>query len=127
MTIFLRAQPRYDMAIDMWSFGCIMAFYLNKGKHLFQVTSIPEMIQKMRSWVGLPPGTIKGFSRDLVALIERMLHPNPKKRPSAKQIRAETRTHRDKFDKDFKEQFIWFSREELERANIKWPHIKDEL
>lgn len=109
----------YTFSADIWSFGCIMAFYLNKGKHLFQYPP--------QNWVGLPPGTIKGFSRDMVALIERMLHPNPKERPSAKQIRVEASKHQGEFEEVVKKRFYFVSREELEKANIKWPHVKEEL
>jgi len=47
------------------------------------------MAQKMNKWRGLPQGTIKGYSSDLVALIGRMLHPDHHARPSAKEIDAE--------------------------------------
>ena len=79
----------YTFSADVWSLGCNMAFFCNKGKHLFEGTrSLPEMLQKMREWGGLPQGTIKGYSSDLVALIGRMLHPEHHRRPSAKEIRA---------------------------------------
>ena len=78
----------YTFSADIWSLGCIMAFYCNKGKHLFQVNrNLPEMILKIQK--GLPQGAISGYSSDLVALIGRMLHPDPHGRPSAKEIRAE--------------------------------------
>ena len=80
----------YTFSADVWSLGCNMAFFCNKGKHLFEGTrSLPEMLQKMREWGGLPQGTIKGYSSDLVSLIGRMLHPDHHGRPSAKEIRAE--------------------------------------
>ena len=47
------------------------------------------MAQKMSGWRGLPQGTIRGYSSDLVALIGRMLDPDYHKRPSAKEILAE--------------------------------------
>jgi len=75
----------YTFSADIWSLGCIMAFNCNRGKHLFQVSrTLPEMIQKMKEWRGLPQG-----ANDLVALIGRMLHPDHHGRPSAKEIRAE--------------------------------------
>ena len=67
-----------------------MAFNCNRGKHLFQVSrTLPEMIQKMKEWRGLPQGTIRGYSSDLVNLIGRMLHPDYHRRPTAKEILAE--------------------------------------
>ena len=67
-----------------------MVFFCNKGKHLFQGTRfLPEMLQKMREWRGLPQGTIKGYSRDLVVLNGKMLHPDYPTRTSAAQILAE--------------------------------------
>ena len=47
------------------------------------------MAHKMSSWRGLPQGTIRGYSCDLVDLIGRMLHPDPRRRPSAAQLEAE--------------------------------------
>ena len=47
------------------------------------------LAQKMRMWNGLTLGAIRGFSSDLVDLIGRMLHPDDKRRPSAKEIEAE--------------------------------------
>ena len=82
----------YTFSADIWSLGCIMAFYCNRGEHLFEVTRQDVMLgmaQKMSRWRGLPQGTIKGYSSDLVALIGKMLLPDPYGRPSAKEIRAE--------------------------------------
>ena len=80
----------YTFSADIWSLGCIMEFYCNKGKHLFQGTRfLPEMMQKMREWRGLPQGTVRGYSSDLVVLIGRMLHPDYRRKPSAAQILAE--------------------------------------
>ena len=74
-----------------------MAFHCNRGKHLFQVTAQDleygmadnVMAKKMREWKGLPLGTIRGFSNDLVQLIERMIHPDANRRPSAEEIGSE--------------------------------------
>ena len=49
-----------------------MAFNCNKGEHLFQFTwqdMRMGMAQKMKKWRGLPQGTIRGYSSDLVDLI----------------------------------------------------------
>ena len=56
---------------------------------LLHTRSIPEMMQKMREWRGLPQGAIKGYSSDLVDLIRRMLHPDYHRRPTAEEIEAE--------------------------------------
>ena len=42
--------------------------------------------EKMSRWRGLPRGTIRGYSVDLVDLINRMLHPDPRRRPCAAAI-----------------------------------------
>ena len=89
----------YSFSADIWSLGCIMAFHCNRGKHLFQGTQfLPEMMQKMKEWRGLPQGTIKGYSSDLVALLGRMLHPDHHRRPSAKEIAAECTNDRQNKD-----------------------------
>ena len=79
----------YTFSADIWSLGCIMAFYCNKGKHLFSMArTIPEFVQKIQR--GLPQGAIQGYSSDLVCLVWRMIHPDHHQRPSAKEILAET-------------------------------------
>ena len=47
------------------------------------------MAQKMRRWRGLPKGTIRGYSCDLVDLIGKMLDPDHRRRPSAAEIESE--------------------------------------
>ena len=82
----------YTFSADIWSLGCIMAFFCNRGEHLFRVTRqdlAMGMAQKMSRWRGLPRGTIRGYSSDLVDLIGRMLDPDYRRRPRAKEIRAE--------------------------------------
>jgi len=82
----------YTFSADIWSLGCIMVFYCNRGKHLFTVTRADMaigMAQKMSKWKGLPQGTIQEYSIDLVGLVGRMIHPDHHQRPSAKEISAE--------------------------------------
>ena len=47
------------------------------------------MAYKMSDWRGLPQGTIRGYSCDLVDLIRRMLHSDHHRRPSAAELEAE--------------------------------------
>ena len=47
------------------------------------------MAQKMSRWKGLPKGTIRGYSCELVDLIGRMLDPDHRRRPSAAEIETE--------------------------------------
>ena len=68
---------KYNFGADIWSLGCIMAFYCNRGQPLF---SSPL---KVLRWTGLRLGAIRGYSSELVDVIGRMLRPDPRARPSA--------------------------------------------
>ena len=74
----------YTFSADIWSLGCIMAFFCNRGEHLFRVTRqdlAMGMAQKM--------SRIRGYSSDLVDLIGRMLHPDYHRRSTAREILVE--------------------------------------
>ena len=47
------------------------------------------MAEKMSHWRGLPRGTIRGYSADLLDLMGRMLNPDHRMRPSAHEIEEE--------------------------------------
>ena len=71
----------YSFAADIWSLGCVMAFLCNRSKHLFL------KMREIHNWNGLPAGRIRGgYSDELINLIKRMLDPDPKSRPSAKEV-----------------------------------------
>jgi serine/threonine protein kinase len=80
----LANEHKYDFAADIWSLGCVMAFYCNRGRHFF---SSEEQVTR---WRGLRTGDIKaGYSIELAFLIGRMLSPDPKDRPSAGELARE--------------------------------------
>jgi dual specificity tyrosine-phosphorylation-regulated kinase 2/3/4 len=53
----------YGHAIDMWSFGCILA-ELDTGRALFPAHDELELLERMRITVGMPPDNmIKNASK----------------------------------------------------------------
>ena len=64
--------------------GCVMAFICNHGKHLFKHSS--ELVE----WSGLSQDRIPAeYSSNLNGLLGKMLHPDPKERPSASVVNTE--------------------------------------
>jgi len=57
------------------------------------------MADRMSLWTGLPQGYIQGYSPELVGLVEMMLHPNYRRRPTATLLVAEGTQKRQ--DEDF--------------------------
>lgn len=78
----------YSEKSDVWSLGCVMAFYLNKGRHLFYT---PEDVQ---SYGGhehiLDDEAFDEYTHGLLELVFRMLNPDADERPTAKEVHEET-------------------------------------
>merc|ERR1712130_277720 len=77
---------KYSFGADIFSLGCILAFYANQGKHLFYSQ------EEINKWQGImdevndvvmEPGR---HSADLVEIVGKMLRLEQKERPSAKEI-----------------------------------------
>ena len=57
----LSRWKRYSFGADIFSFGCLIAFFVNRGKHIFE---------KVRKWRGLRKDDIvSGYSSDLLSAI----------------------------------------------------------
>ena len=75
----LSRWKRYSFGADIFSFGCVIAFFVNRGKHLFPDDS------KVRKWRGLrKDDIISGYSSDLFSLICSTLDPEHRRRPAAR-------------------------------------------
>ena len=77
---------KYSFGADIFSLGCILAFYANQGKHLFYSQ------EEINKWQGImdevndvvmEPGR---HSADLVEIVGKMLRLEQRERPSAKEI-----------------------------------------
>jgi len=50
----LLGEKRYGTAVDMWSFGCIFAEWLQRGEPLLQGTSEPDQVNTIFKLLGTP-------------------------------------------------------------------------
>lgn len=78
----------YSDKSDIWSLGCVLAFYINKGRHVFY------SYQEIQYYGGdqdiLNEDVYENYSQGLVELIFRMISPDPDERPTAREVNAET-------------------------------------
>eukprot|EP00092_Neocalanus_flemingeri_P054996 GFUD01064873.1.p1 GENE.GFUD01064873.1~~GFUD01064873.1.p1 ORF type:complete len:208 (-),score=35.64 GFUD01064873.1:271-894(-) len=81
---------RYSAASDVWSLGCVIAFYLNR-RHVFYT---PEDVQ---SYAGqdyvVDDDLYEEYSQDLLQLLFRMLSPDDDERPTAHYVYQETQLY----------------------------------
>jgi len=73
---------------DIWSLGCVMAFYLNKGRHIFFTQEEVEYYGGREDI--LDNDVFEEYSQDLIELVFEMLSPDCSGRPSAREINSET-------------------------------------
>ena len=77
---------KYSFGADIFSLGCILAFYANQGKHLFysqeEINKWQGIMEEANNEV-MEPGR---HSADLVEIVGKMLRVEQKERPSAKEI-----------------------------------------
>ena len=77
---------KYSFGADIFSLGCILAFYANQGKHLFysqdEINKWQGIMDEANNEV-MEPGR---HSADLVEMVGKMLRVEQKERPSAKEI-----------------------------------------
>ena len=72
---------KYSFGADIFSFGCVVAFFVNRGEHLFPDNS------EVKKWEGLSDDFLRaGYSRILFEAIRSSLDPEHKKRPSARKL-----------------------------------------
>ena len=77
----------YSYGADIWSLGCVLAFYCNRGLDLF--SSYRDVLR----WDGLPtdPCPIGGsFSAGLITLLRSMLTKDPTSRPAGQDVKRES-------------------------------------
>ena len=80
----LRDFETYSPASDVWSLGCVIAFYMRKGKHVFNCNDDvlyykPEMASDMI----FNEESTNNYSSALVQLVCSMIQTKPAKRPTA--------------------------------------------
>ncbi|CAI5745785.1 unnamed protein product [Peronospora destructor] len=75
----------YNETVDIWSLGCIL-YCLLLGKAPFEGRKVSETLENVANAGQTPLKFPDGFSSSASDLIKRLLSPNPRSRPSAKQI-----------------------------------------
>lgn len=83
---------KYTFSADMWSLGAVISFYCN-GVDLFSNYAM------VLGWQGEASGLPSHYSLDLRRLNARLLDPNPKKRPTAAEVRGECTNERKEVDR----------------------------
>jgi len=80
---------KYSFGADIFSLGCILAFYANQGKHLFysqdEINKWQGIMDEANNEV-MEPGR---HSADLVEIVGKMLRVEQSERPTAKDIRQQ--------------------------------------
>eukprot|EP00092_Neocalanus_flemingeri_P064942 GFUD01078888.1.p1 GENE.GFUD01078888.1~~GFUD01078888.1.p1 ORF type:complete len:275 (-),score=47.87 GFUD01078888.1:154-978(-) len=79
---------QFSAASDVWSLGCVMAFRINKGRHVFYTQ------EDVQSYAGqdhvIDDDSYEDYSQDLLQLVFSMLSPDDDERPNAKDVQQET-------------------------------------
>jgi len=79
----------YSAASDVWSLGCVIAFCMRKGKHVFNCNAdVLYYEPTMASDMIFNEECTNNYSSTLVRLVCSMIQTQPGKRPTAKQVRA---------------------------------------
>jgi serine/threonine protein kinase len=80
---------KYSEKSDVWSLGCLVAFHLNKGRHVFYT------IYEVQAYGGqeyiIDNIVFEEYSGDLIELVLKMTKPNSDERPTAADVLKETR------------------------------------
>lgn len=75
---------KYSFGADIFSLGCILVFFANRGKHLFYSQA------EIQNWPGMKgeDDVIRpGYSVDLVRMVGSMLEVEHTARPAAREVR----------------------------------------
>eukprot|EP00092_Neocalanus_flemingeri_P064939 GFUD01078885.1.p1 GENE.GFUD01078885.1~~GFUD01078885.1.p1 ORF type:complete len:275 (-),score=49.33 GFUD01078885.1:169-993(-) len=79
---------KFSAASDVWSLGCVIAFRINKGRHVFYTQ------EDVQSYAGqehvVDDDSYEDYSQDLLQLVFRMLSADDDERPTAKDVQKET-------------------------------------
>ena len=73
-------RENYTFSADMWSLGAVMSFVCNNGEHLFK-----DKYDVMR-WFGNEDPLPKHFTSTLRNVVNMLLQPNYKERPSVAEV-----------------------------------------
>ena len=85
----LRDFETYSAASDMWSLGCVIAFYMRRGKHVFHsIEDVLHYRSKMATAMIFNEESTTDYSSDLVELVCGLTQPQPGKRPAAAAVTA---------------------------------------
>ena len=96
---------KYSEKSDVWSLGCVMAFYLNKGRHVFYT---PEDVQSYGGQEHIvDDDSFEEYSEDLLELVFKMLNSDADERPTAKDVFEET-VENINFDCKDWQAYVWF-------------------
>jgi len=80
---------RFTSSADIWALGALVAFLAERGKHLFPTEN--SVTRRRTGDYTLDPSK---YSQDLIKMVDHMLHPHPRGRPTAAQLVKETRKGR---------------------------------
>eukprot|EP00922_Rhytidocystis_sp_ex-Travisia-forbesii_P025560 GHVS01037522.1.p1 GENE.GHVS01037522.1~~GHVS01037522.1.p1 ORF type:complete len:573 (+),score=128.16 GHVS01037522.1:311-2029(+) len=80
------SKAGYGNAADIWSLGCViyeLCTFKTPYHHAYPITVLMEAVADNKPVPSIPPGY---YSKELIALIDRMLQKDPKKRPTTQEL-----------------------------------------
>jgi len=84
----LRDFETYSAASDVWSLGCVIAFYMRNGEHIFNNN---EEVLRYEPWMSsslvFTERCYNNYSSTLTDLVDNMLQTLPGQRPTAQRVR----------------------------------------
>jgi len=83
----LRDFETYSAASDVWSLGCVIAFYMRDGEHVFDCNEeVLYYDPEMASDIVFTDECYDNYSSTLINLVSNMIQTVPRKRPSAQKV-----------------------------------------
>jgi len=73
----------------VWSLGCVVAFYMKIGKHVFNCNdNVLNYNSEEATGTIFDQESKSSYSQDLIQLVKTMIQKEPSKRPIAKEVSA---------------------------------------
>lgn len=108
----------YGKKSDVWALGCILCELCTLA-HAFDETSMSKIILRILSGRYNPVPT--AYSEDLRQLVAQMLSPNPRDRPSVRQVLRQS------YVRQYAEQFLYLMRNRMTRTSTCWEGADGDL